>query len=98
MSCRTELKRDDLRGWLRIVPRKPWALTIPYTFGGKTKSVYIDFLVVRDGKDGLVVDIIDPHNPNLGDAADKLAGLGRLCREARRALRAHRVHYPGQRR
>lgn len=75
LVMKTELKRGDLRGWLRVVPRKPWALTIPYTFGGKTKPVYIDFLVVRDGGRGLTVDIIDPHNPNLGDAADKLAGL-----------------------
>ena len=81
-----ELKRQDLRGWLRIVPRKPWALTIPYTFGGKTKSVYIDFLVVRDGKDGLVVDIIDPHDPNMGDAADKLAGLAGYAEK-------HGAHY-----
>ena len=74
-----ELKRADLRGWLRVVPRKPWALTIPYRTGsgkdGKTKPVYIDFLIVRAVGDALIVDIIDPHSPNLGDAADKLAGL-----------------------
>ena len=69
-----ELKRQP-HGWLRVVPRKPWALTIPYTFGAKTKPVYIDFLVIRETPEGLVVDIVDPHNPNLGDAAEKLAGL-----------------------
>ena len=30
---------------------------------------------MRKGSHGLEIDIIDPHNPNLGDAADKLAGL-----------------------
>ncbi len=70
-----EIKRGAVRGWLRVVPRTPWALTIPYKSGGKVKPVYVDFLVVRDGEHGLIVDIIDPHNPNLEDAADKLAGL-----------------------
>ncbi len=73
-----ELKRPDIAGWLRVVPRKPWALTIPYRTGGKdgkTKPVYVDFLIVRKKDDFLTVDIIDPHRPDLGDAADKLAGL-----------------------
>jgi type III restriction enzyme len=77
-----ELKRSDLVGWLRVVPRKRWALTVPYISGGPTgraKPVYIDFLVVRQRGDGLIVDIIDPHNPNLGDAADKLAGLAQYA-------------------
>jgi len=72
---KAELKRPGLRGWLRVVPRKSWALKIPFRSGGKTRPVYVDFLMVRDGPNGLVVDIIDPHNPNLGDAADKLSGL-----------------------
>jgi len=53
-------------------------LTIPFRAGGKDgkiKPVYVDFLVVRSKDGGLVVDIIDPHLPTLGDAADKLAGL-----------------------
>lgn len=80
LVMQTELKRD-IRGWVRVIPRKSWALTIPYKSGGKTKPVYIDFLVVRDGDKGLVVDIIDPHNPNLGDAADKLAGLAHYAEQ-----------------
>ncbi len=75
LVLRAELKRLDLRGWLRIVPRKSWALTIPYGFGGKAKPVYVDFLFVRELDGRQVVDIIDPHNPNLGDAAPKLVGL-----------------------
>lgn len=70
-----ELKRADLRGWLRVVPRKPWALTIPYSYGGKVKPVYIDFLIVSEGAEGLVVNIIDPHLPTMGEAAEKLSGL-----------------------
>lgn len=72
---KAELKRPDVRGWLRVVPRQKWALTIPYSYGSKVKSVYIDFLIVRDGTEGLVVDIIDPHLPTLGEAAEKLCGL-----------------------
>ncbi len=71
---KAEFKRG-IRAWLRVVPRKPWALAIPYLSGGKTKPVYVDFLVVREEASSLVVDILDPHTPSLGDAADKLAGL-----------------------
>ena len=50
-------------------------MTIPYTLGSKTKPIYIEFLIIRSTAVGLTVDIIDPHNQNLGDAADELAGL-----------------------
>ncbi len=79
---KAELKRGDLLGWLRINPRKSWALTIPYRVGGadgRAKPVYVDFLILREGREGPVVDIIDPHNPNLGDAADKLVGLAQYA-------------------
>ena len=81
LVLKAEIKRSDIQNWLRVIPRKSWALTIPYTFGGKTKPVYIDFLVVRKTASGLTIDIIDPHNPNLGDAADKLAGLANYAEQ-----------------
>lgn len=84
-----ELKRGDLAGWLRVVPRKPWALTIPYRTSGtnaKIKPVYIDFLIVRKKDDSLIVDIIDPHLPTLGDAADKLAGLAHYAEQHSQAF------------
>ena len=79
LVLKAEIKRGDVRNWLRVIPRKKWALTIPYTFGSKTKSVYIDFLVMRETPNGLVMDIVDPHTPSFSDAADKLAGLAQYA-------------------
>jgi type III restriction enzyme len=70
-----ELEREDVSGWLRIPPRKPWALAIPYRSGGEDKALYPDFLILRDDEGGQVVDIIDPHTTSLSDAWPKAIGL-----------------------
>ena len=70
-----ELAREDVSGWLRIPPRKPWALTIPYRSGGDDKALYPDFLILRENEDGPVVDIVDPHTTSLSDAWPKAIGL-----------------------
>ena len=43
--------------------------------GGKPKSVFVDFLILRESATGPTIDIVDPHTPSFSDAADKLAGL-----------------------
>lgn len=76
-----ELKRSDTLGWLRNVPRKPWALAAPYKEGEKWKRVYPDFLTVRQTGNGLKVDIIDPHTSSFADAAPKLIGLAQYAKD-----------------
>jgi type III restriction enzyme len=63
-----EIAREDVIGWLRNIERKPWALAIPYEWGGAMKPMYPDFLVVRRQTAGLVVDILEPHMPALADS------------------------------
>jgi type III restriction enzyme len=66
-------------GWVRNMDRKKWALLVPYEVGGETKPLFPDFLFVRKVGDHLVVDILDPHNPDLGDAPAKAQGLAKFA-------------------
>lgn len=73
-------KRGEVVAWLRNPPRKPWSLTIPYWRGGEHHPEYPDFLVIRKTKKGaLVVDLLDPHMADLGDAAAKAVGLAKFA-------------------
>jgi type III restriction enzyme len=72
-----ELTPEDstVVGWLRNPDRKSWALCVPYEMDGTIRPMYPDFLVFRRETQGLVVDILDPHNPGLPDAWTKAKGL-----------------------
>jgi type III restriction enzyme len=74
-----EIARTDVVGWLRNVPRKPWALSLPYEMGGEVLPMYPDFLVVRAEGTGLVVDILEPHSPALTDGYAKARGLAQFA-------------------
>lgn len=76
-----ELKKSESGsvGWLRNLDRKSWSLTVPYESGGEFRPLYPDFLFVRSTSDGLVVDLLDPHNIDLSDAPAKAAGLARYA-------------------
>ena len=78
-----EIARADVVGWLRNVPRKPWALSLPYEMGGKVLPMYPDFLVVRTEGAGLVVDILEPHSPALTDGYAKAKGLAKFAADHR---------------
>jgi type III restriction enzyme len=51
------------------------SLRISYTSGGERHPLYPDFLFVRSTSTSLVVDLIDPHRPDLEDAPAKAVGL-----------------------
>jgi type III restriction enzyme len=74
-----EIARADVVGWLRNLPRKPWALSLPYEMGGEVLPMYPDFLVVRTEGTGLVVDILEPHSPALTDGYAKAKGLAQFA-------------------
>jgi len=76
----TELARDDVMGWLRNVDRKDWALQVPYRDGkGILRPLYPDFLMFREEKGKVVVDILDPHDPGRQDAVLKAKGLAEFA-------------------
>lgn len=76
-----ELARPEVVGWLRNQDRKPWSLEIPYTHGGEVRPLFPDLLVVRQAPDGegFRFDILEPHDPSLGDNVEKAVGLARFA-------------------
>ncbi|CAL60892.1 putative DNA or RNA helicase of superfamily II [Herminiimonas arsenicoxydans] len=84
-----EIVRADVVGWLRNVPRKPWAFSLPYEFGGENRPMYPDFLVVRAVDDDHIVDILEPHSPALADSYAKAKGLAQFA--AKHAMHFGRI-------
>jgi type III restriction enzyme len=77
---REEMKGKHFAGWLRNIPRKHWALCVPYG-QGPAKPMYPDMLVFRREGNKLKIDILDPHDESRGDAAEKAAGLAEFARK-----------------
>jgi len=61
-------------GWLRNLPRRDWALCIPYELGG-TKPFYPDFIIARKKGTTFEVDILEPHDHSRSDTWAKAKGL-----------------------
>jgi type III restriction enzyme len=70
-----EFVKENLIGWLRNQPRRPESLCVPYHAGGEDRACYPDLLIFRQEGAGIVVDLLDPHDPGLPDAAEKAVGL-----------------------
>lgn len=71
-----ERSRDGFLRWLRMVDRKDWALQVPYRDArGVWRPLYPDFLVFREDGGKVVVDLLDPHRPDIQDAVPKAKGL-----------------------
>ncbi len=74
-TIREEIEKPEVVAWIRNFDRRSWSLTVPYRDAGVYHPLYPDFLVVRSTHDGLVADILEPHNLHLGDAPAKAVGL-----------------------
>lgn len=70
----TAMQENEFVGWLRNLPRRDWALCVPYELGG-AKPFYPDFIVVRKKGKGYDVDIIEPHDDTRADMWAKAKGL-----------------------
>jgi type III restriction enzyme len=77
---REEMKGKSFAGWLRNIPKKPWALCVPYG-QGQPRPLYPDMLLFRRENGKVKVDILDPHDDSRGDAAEKAAGLADFARK-----------------
>lgn len=60
--------------WLRNLPRRDWALCIPYELAG-VKPFYPDFIIVRKKGQEFEVDILEPHDDSRADTWAKTKGL-----------------------
>jgi len=79
---REEQQRKDFVCWLRNRQRASWSLAIPYDNElNETKSFFPDFLIVRHNKEGYVVDILEPHDPNQRDNIGKAKGFVNYAKE-----------------
>jgi type III restriction enzyme len=74
-----ELAKPNVVGWLRNVDRKPWSLEIPYESGGAFKPMFPDLVIVRQEASGLVIDVLEPHRPDLGDNFEKAVALAKFA-------------------
>ena len=72
------MSKDDFVAWFRNVPRRDWALCVPYEFGGK-KPFFPDFVVIRKGAKGLLVDVLEPHDDSRTDTWAKARGLAEFA-------------------
>lgn len=77
---REEMKGKTFAGWLRNIPKKHWALCVPYG-QGQAKPMYPDMLVFRREGNKIKIDIFDPHDDSRADAAAKAAGLADFARK-----------------
>jgi type III restriction enzyme len=75
------LADDDVVGWLRNVPRKEWALTVPYQYTGQWKPMYPDLLVFRRQGAGVICDVLEPHGLHLEDSVAKAKGLAEFAKK-----------------
>ena len=80
LVLREEMKGKNFTGWLRNIPKKQWALCIPYG-QGQAKPVYPDLLVFRREGKRILVDIFDPHDDSRADAAEKAVGIADFARK-----------------
>ena len=70
-----ELPKPEIIGWLRNRDRQRTSLRVPYQQRGKWLPVYPDFIFFRQDGKGVVVDILDPHDPTRSEAVPKAKGL-----------------------
>ncbi len=76
-----EQAKPDYVCWLRNQPRASWALCIPYKMNAEVKRMFPDFLIIRKDEGGLIVDILEPHDPSRLDNLGKAQGMAEYARE-----------------
>lgn len=77
---REAMESKNFVAWLRNMPKKPWALCVPYG-QGEPKPLYPDLLVFRRDGGKTKIDILDPHDESRADAAEKAAGLAAFAQK-----------------
>lgn len=73
-----EMKNEGFVAWLRNLPRREWALCIPYELAG-IKPFYPDFIIIRKSGKGFVVDVLEPHDDSRTDTWAKAKGLAQFA-------------------
>ncbi len=71
---KASMKKDDFVAWLRNLPRREWALCIPYELQG-LRPFYPDFVIVRKTGKTFMIDLLEPHDDSRTDTWAKAKGL-----------------------
>lgn len=71
----------DCVAWYRNPTAGARAVAVPYEVGDEKRTMYPDFVFLRDTDDGTVADIIDPHDPSRSDCGPKWYGLAKYAEE-----------------
>lgn len=74
-----EFADSNVVAWLRNIDRQNWSLEIPYRDGGTIKPMFPDMIIVRQDAKGYIFDVLEPHDPSLGDNAAKAVGLAEFA-------------------
>ncbi|WP_371629720.1 DEAD/DEAH box helicase family protein [Streptomyces sp. NBC_00341] len=77
----TELDRNTIVAWYRNPAGGTQAIGVPWGEVGKQRVMYPDFVFFRQEENIIVVDIVDPHRPDLGDTVPKWAALSAWAKE-----------------
>ncbi len=79
-ALKIERKKPGFAGFYRNIPRKDYALCVPYGVE-EDQAMYPDLMVFRRGKGGVVMDIIEPHGDHLADHLAKAKGMANYARK-----------------
>lgn len=74
-----ELDAPTLVGWYRNPSSGRHALAVAYEFGDEHLLMHPDFLFWHDDGDGIVMDIVDPHQHNQADTGPKWGALAKYA-------------------
>ncbi len=70
-----ETKRDDFISWIRN-PSRGWGLCLKRLENGVVRGFYPDFIIIRHVAGiGYVIDLLEPHRPDLTDNLSKAKAL-----------------------
>jgi type III restriction enzyme len=72
------MQEEGFVGWLRNIPRREWALCVPYELSG-TKPFYPDLIVIRRKGNRLEMDVVEPHDDSRADTWAKAKGLAEFA-------------------
>ncbi len=91
-----EAQQPDFVCWVRNPAKASWALCLPYTIHGDTKSFFPDFLIVRsDPELDYVVDVLEPHGNQYADNLPKAKALAEYAKAEDRIGRIQMIHKNG---
>jgi type III restriction enzyme len=76
-----DLAEKTLVGWYRNPTGGMAAVAVPYIESGVARTMYPDFLFFHKVNGKMVIDLVDPHQPNQADTGPKWMGLAKYAKD-----------------